>query len=200
MNLPKLMATALLKLMGWKIQQDIPEVPQKCVAIGAPHVNWQDALVGIGGAVLLRLKMKFLLKSDFFRFPFTGFFKALGGIPVNRGKSGKKDRKKLVEEIVQKLEQEEQFVLVITPEGTRKKVTKWKKGFYRIALAAKVPIVLCYMDHVNKIGGVGKLIHPTGDMDKDLRAIMAFYANVPQKYPNRFSIDLEYQPEKQKIN
>lgn len=199
MNLPKLMATALLKLLGWKIQQDIPEIPQKCVAIGAPHVNWQDAVVGIGGAVILRLKMKFLLKSDFFRFPFKGLFKALGGIPVNRSKEGQKDRQKLVEDIVQKLEQEEQFVLVVAPEGTRKKAIKWKKGFYRIALAAGVPIVLCYMDHVNKIGGVGKLIHPTGNMDKDLRAIMAFYASIPQKYPDRFSIDLEYQPEKQKI-
>ena len=80
-----------------------------------------------------------------------------------------------------------------------KKVTRWKRGFYRIALAANVPIILCYMDHVNKIGGVGKMIHPSGDMDKDMREIMTFYANVPQKYPDRFSIDIEYPP-KQALN
>lgn len=196
MNLPKAIATLLLQLMGWKIQQDIPEIPKKCVAIGAPHVSWVDILIGVGGAVILKLKMKFLVKQELYRFPWRGIFKAMGGIPVNRGSArDSADKKKLMEEITTKLGAEEAFVLVISPEGTRKKVTNWKKGFYRIAVACKVPIVLCYMDYVNKIGGVGAVIYPTGNREKDLKKIMAFYQKVPQKYPERFSIDLDYIPD-----
>lgn len=192
MNISKLAATLLLQLMGWKTQQDIPEIPKRCVAIGAPHVSWKDAVVGIGGAVILKLHMKFLVKKEAFRFPFKGFIRSLGGIAVDRSEKGAAGRKKLIENVVLQLEASERFVLVISPEGTRKKVQHWKKGFYRIATAAKVPIVLCYMDHVNKIGGVGKIIHPSGNMDKDLQEIMAFYAQVPQKYPEQFSIDVDY--------
>ena len=194
MNLPKLFATLLLKAMGWRIVQDISEIPERCVAIGAPHVSWVDGLVGIGGAVILKLKMRFLVKAEVFRFPFGLLFRALGGIPVDRREKAREDRKKLTEDVVNKLNEEQNFVLVISPEGTREKVTRWKRGFYRIATTAKVPIILCYMDHVNKIGGVGKIVYPSGNMDEDMQEIMEFYAKVPQKYPDRFSIDLEYSP------
>ena len=128
MNFLQAIATLLLKAMGWKIRKDVPEIPKKCVAIGAPHVSWVDMLIGVGGAVILKLKVKVLIKAEVFRFPWKGIFKALGGIPVDRYSSkAAGDRKKLVQEVVKKLETEKEFVLVLSPEGHRRKVNKGER-------------------------------------------------------------------------
>ena len=130
MNPLKVIISIILKLMGWKIQQDIPEIPQKCVAIGAPHVSWVDGFVGIGGAVILRLKMKFLLKSEFFRFPFGPLFRALGGIPVNRNAGrNSADRKKLFEEINTQLEKKKPLCWLSLLKEPEKKLQNGKRAF-----------------------------------------------------------------------
>ena len=82
--------------------------------------------------------------------------------------------------------------MLVTPEGTRKKVTKWKTGFYYVAHGAKVPIALGYMDFEKKEAGIGKVIYPSGDIHKDMREIMDFYRNIKGRHPERFSLDLDY--------
>jgi 1-acyl-sn-glycerol-3-phosphate acyltransferase len=79
------------------------------------------------------------------------------------------------------------MILVIAPEGTRRKVERWRSGFYHIARGAKVPIVLGYLDYGRKAGGIGPAVTPTGDIEADMKQIRAFYADVTPKHPERMS-------------
>ena len=81
---------------------------------------------------------------------------------------------------------------MITPEGTRALRTKGKTGFDHLAVGAKVPIGLGYLDYKNKVAGVARLMYPSGDMEKDMKEIMAFYKNIQGKHPEKFSVDLDY--------
>ena len=82
--------------------------------------------------------------------------------------------------------------MLVTPEGTRAKQEKWKTGFYHVAVTAGVPIALAYMDYDKKKTGVGKIVYPTGDYEKDMAEIMAFYAQINPKFPKLFSVDTRY--------
>jgi hypothetical protein len=77
------------------------------------------------------------------------------------------------------------FVLLVPPAGTRSKVMTWKTGFYHIAMGANVPIVLGYLDYRRKVGGIGPIVHPTGDMEGDMRIIRDYYAGITAKYPKQ---------------
>jgi len=85
----------------------------------------------------------------------------------------------------------DELVIMVTPEGTRSKSTKWKSGFYHVAMNAKVPIGLGYLDYKTKTAGVGKMIYPSGDYIKDMKEIMDFYKDITAKYPEKYSPDLE---------
>ncbi len=98
----------------------------------------------------------------------------------------------MTESMIELFDFNEELVVMVTPEGTRSLVTKWKTGFYHVAVGAKVPIGLGYLDYKNKIAGVGKVVVPSGHMEKDMREIMAFYKDIQGKYPEKFSIDLDY--------
>ena len=106
--------------------------------------------------------------------------KWLGGYPVNRTAP-----QGLTAQAVEMFEGEPNLILAITPEGTRSKVKEWKTGFYRIAVAANVPILMAYFDYPNKVVGLGPLFHPTGDMEKDMKEIQAFYQNFKGKYADQ---------------
>jgi len=77
------------------------------------------------------------------------------------------------------------LILVISPEGTRKKVQYWKTGFYYIAQGAHVPIVLAFMDYRRKVTGIGPVIIPSGDIEDDIEAIKSFYERVSEKSPEK---------------
>ena len=111
----------------------------------------------------------------------------MGGVPVDRTSS-----KNYVEAMIAEFNRRKEFMLTIAPEGTRGSVKAWKTGFYHIAVGAKVPIALGYLDYKNKIAGVGKMLYPSGDMEKDMKEIMAFYKPIQGKHSERFSIDLDY--------
>jgi len=83
------------------------------------------------------------------------------------------------------LRERAEFVMLLAPEGTRKKVTRWKTGFYHIARGAGVPIVLSFLDYARKEGGLGPVFYPTGDFEADMREILAFYAGVTGRHPER---------------
>ena len=105
----------------------------------------------------------------------------MGGIPVDRGRSSK-----MVDEVVEWFHRSDSLYIVITPEGTRKPVKHWKKGFYYIAHKAEVPIALGYLDYSKKEGGVGKVIFPNGNMEEQMAEIMAFYRGMKGKHPENF--------------
>jgi len=168
--------------MGWKIDYNIPKY-DKCIAMMAPHTSNWDFIIGRLFYSAIEIKPSFLIKKEIFVFPLNYILRSLGGIPINRSKSTN-----LVEKVIKMFEEKEHFVLTITPEGTRKKVTKWKRGFYFISKKAKVPIILGYLDYKNKIAGVYGEYTPTDDIDKDLEIIKSYYKNANAKHPEKFYI------------
>ena len=163
---------AYLKLIGWKVVGPPPEI-DKFVAIAAPHTsNWDFpifmSLVGYFG-----IRVRYLAKDTLFQGLSGKLFYWLGGIPVVRDT---RDAAALVDVAVDLFESESELILAIAPEGTRSNVTKWKSGFYRIAYAANVPIVMAYLDADKREIGFGTVFYPTGDRNKDMAEIKSFYA------------------------
>jgi 1-acyl-sn-glycerol-3-phosphate acyltransferase len=167
----RLLAIVLLKLIGWKAVGR-PVEGARFVLIGAPHTsNWDFPLM-LMVVLKLRLQVFWMGKHTLFPFPVGWFMKWLGGIPVNRSKA-----QNLVEQTVQQYREHPQLVVLVPPEGTRAKVKEWKTGFYHIAVNAGVPILMGYVDAATKQAGLADFFHPTGDIEKDMPAIRAFYAD-----------------------
>lgn len=167
------------KIAGWRIEGRLPDIP-KFVLVGAPHTSNWDFLYGLFIIFIFKTKIYWLGKEALFRMPFKWFFKWLGGIPVDRSKSSN-----IVAHSIQQFHQNDKLILTIAPAGTRKRVKKWKTGFYHIASGANVPIALGFLDYRLKTGGIGPVISPTGDIEADMKTIRAFYDGVNGKYPEK---------------
>jgi hypothetical protein len=89
----------------------------------------------------------------------------------------------LVGQVIGLFNTNERFVIAIAPEGHRKRVDAWKTGFYHIAHGASVPIVLTYLDYRRKVGGIGPIVMPTGNIDADMKIIQTFYTSVTARHP-----------------
>jgi 1-acyl-sn-glycerol-3-phosphate acyltransferase len=166
------LSLAILKATGWKIEGALPANTPKCVMIAAPHTSNWDLPNTLMAAFALRLNIYWMGKESIFKPPFRKLMMWLGGIPVNRERANN-----LVAASAQAIvDADAPLQLVVPPEGTRQKTRYWKTGFYYIALSAKVPIVLAYMDYHRKISGLGPLFHPTGNIEADMATIKAFYA------------------------
>jgi len=158
-----------LWITGWRVLGQLPDLP-KYVIVGAPHTSNWDFVMFLALAFSLKGSMRYMGKAELFRSPFGGFFRWCGGVPVDRSKP-----QGLVEQTVQAIQEAEQFKLVITPEGTRKKVNEWKRGFYHIARQAGIPVVVGFVDSLTKTCGIGSAFTLTDDIEADIRAIQAFY-------------------------
>ncbi len=176
-------ARFLLKLMGWEINNVIPPGTKKCVIAVAPHTSYFDFVIGRLAYWKMGIKAKFLIKKEAFRFPVKRMLFRMGGIPVDRGRSNK-----MVDQIVELFNNSEQLFIVITPEGTRKAVRHWKKGFYHIAYKANVPIALGFIDYGKKKGGVGKVLVPNGDIDGQMAEMMEFYRGMKGRHADQFML------------
>jgi 1-acyl-sn-glycerol-3-phosphate acyltransferase len=177
----KLLASILLKLMGWKINNVIPPGTKKCVIVVAPHTSYWDFVIGRLAYWKMGIKAKFLIKKEAFKFPYKRMLRNMGGIPVDRSRSNK-----MVDQIVDMFNEADSLIIVITPEGTRKPVKHWKKGFYYIAHKANVPIALAYINWGKKEGGVGKIMNPDGNIDDQMAEMMDFYRGMTGKHPEKF--------------
>ena len=165
----RFISVVLLKLIGWKALGE-PLEHQRFVLIAAPHTsNWDFPLMLM---VVLKLKLRvfWMGKHTLFPFPFGWFMKWLGGIPIDRGAAHN-----VVSETVRQYAENDELVVLIPPEGTRKKVKTWKTGFYHIASNASVPILMGYVDGSRKVAGFADFFTPTGDLEKDLEDIREFY-------------------------
>jgi len=179
----RVIAKFVLWLLGWKCIGGIPESVPKCVIIEAPHTSMWDFVYGRLALYALNMRAMFLIKKEIF-WPLLGtIIKAFGGIPIDRSKG-----RDIVDEVVKVFEEHDHICLVITPEGTRKKVTKWRRGYYYIALKAEVPVALGFLDYKNKIAEIKELIYPTGDFEKDFGHIQEFYRGIQGKHPERFNL------------
>ena len=171
-----------LKLAGWRIEGTLPETARKCVLIAAPHTSNWDLPYTLMTAFVLRLNVYWMGKASIFRPPFGPLMRWLGGIAVQRDQSnnlvaGSAAALKVAQGSVQ---------LIVPPEGTRSKTTQWRTGFYYIALGAEVPILLAFMDYTHKRAGLGPVFQPTGDIERDMRDIKAFYAPFRGKNAQQF--------------
>ena len=173
---------AFLKLKGWKVEGSLPPEASKSVLIAAPHTSNWDLPYTLMVCFALGLKPYWMGKSSIFKWPFGPVMRWLGGIAVNREQSSN-----LVAASAQAImDADGPLQLIVPPEGTRSKARYWKTGFYYIALNAKVPIVMAYMDYAQKRSGLGPLFHPSGDIEKDMIAIKAFYADFKGKNQAQF--------------
>lgn len=176
----KLLAKFIFWITGWKIAANNAYKVNKMVTIAAPHTSNWDLLYARAAFYLMGIPVNYTVKKELFFFPLGWLLKALGGIPIDRKAKGN-----MVDKMAALYENYDTFSLMITPEGTRSYSKEWKKGFYYIALQAKVPIALGYLDYAKKEAGVGPLITPTGDYEKDLETIQSFYRTVTPKYPEK---------------
>jgi 1-acyl-sn-glycerol-3-phosphate acyltransferase len=169
-----------LKSMGWRVEGEIPDI-KKFVIIAAPHTSNWDFPITLAVAFTMRMKIYWMGKAAIFRWPFAAAFRWLGGIPIDRSKTNN-----VVEQSIQSFRELEKLIMLVPPEGTRKKVSYWKTGFYHIAQGANVPIVLGFLDYRRKIGGIGPTFHPTGQIERDMQTIKAFYDSITGKRQSQF--------------
>lgn len=170
------------RLLGWKTVVTVP-FHEKCVICAAPHTSNWDLLIGKLFYGSLGRDASFMMKKEWFFFPLNLVFKAMGGIPVNRGK-----KNSLVDQMARRFAESKQFNLAITPEGTRKANSEWKKGFYYIALQARVPIMLFGIDYPSKTITCTRSLVPTGDIEKDMREIKLYFKQFRGRHPENFSV------------
>lgn len=170
-------ATAFLRATRWSVEGERPDEP-KFVLIAAPHTTNWDLLYMLAVAYHFDVDVSWLAKHSLFKGPIGWFLRKLGGIPVRRGANSG-----MVNSLAEAFADADRLVIVVPPEATRKYTDHWKSGFYRIAMAADVPVVCSFLDYPTRTGGVGTALHLSGDVDADMRVIRKFYAGKRGKYP-----------------
>jgi 1-acyl-sn-glycerol-3-phosphate acyltransferase len=180
----RLLSWLVLKLYGWKVVNVAPATGSYLI-IAAPHTSNWDFPLGIAIAFHLRLKVYFIAKHTLFN-GFAGpIMRWLGGVPLNRSASTN-----FVDASVEIYANSENLIFAIAPEGTRSSVGRWKTGFYHMAKGANVPLALAYFDFSKRVGGIGKMLNTTENIDADMQAIADFYEPIMGKYPNNFNPDI----------
>lgn len=177
----KAISKMILRLMGWKLGKTDGVERPKCVICVAPHTSNWDFVIGKLFYTSIGCNASFLIKKEWFFFPLNLFFHWLGGVPVDRDR-----RTSVTDQMAERFAANERFQLAVTPEGTRKRASEWKKGFYYMALKANVPILVAYFDYGKKVVGSMGLFYPTGDADNDILAIRRMYRGVTACHPANF--------------
>jgi 1-acyl-sn-glycerol-3-phosphate acyltransferase len=174
----------ILKFFNYKL--DVENIPQikKYVLVFAPHTSWTDFVIGKIALTAMGVKTTFLIKKEFFFFPLGLYLQYIGGYPVDR-----KNTKNLTDKLAQYIKANEEIAFLITPEGTRKRVETWKRGFYHIAQKANVPVALAYLDYRDKKGGIGPVLYLTGDYNADFQKIIEFYSGMKGRKRGRFNLE-----------
>jgi 1-acyl-sn-glycerol-3-phosphate acyltransferase len=192
--LTQLFASSILTLSGWTVKNNMPPDIKQCVMIAAPHTSNWDFFYTRLAFLQMDIPVKMTIKRSYMRFPYGPFARALGCIGIDRRpKKEGQERPSMVQVMADLFKEHDNLVMLVTPEGTRSLSTKWKTGFYHVAVLANVPVALGYLDYEKKEAGVGKMVYPSGNMKKDMQEIMAFYKNIAARTPEYFSIDLDYE-------
>lgn len=169
--------------MGWTEHVTVPR-HDKCIICVAPHTsNWDFIMAELYYWSIGR-RAGFLMKKEWFFWPLGLLFRRLGGVAVERSKN-----QSLTDQLAEKAIKADRFELAITPEGTRSLTKQWKRGFYFIALKAKLPIMLFAIDFEQKQIVCTKTIYPCGDVEADMKEIMDYYRCFKGKYPEKFAIE-----------
>ncbi|WP_370213786.1 1-acyl-sn-glycerol-3-phosphate acyltransferase [Mesoflavibacter profundi] len=167
------------KILGWKVvgNTNFSKVTvKKAVLISAPHTSNFDFIIGLLLRKVVDLKSNYLGKKELFVWPIGYYFRAVGGVPVDR-----KNKENKVETIAKLFEGKDEFRLTLAPEGTRSKVEKWRTGFYYIAKQANVPIIMFTLDFENKQNKISEPFYPTDNIEEDFKYMKSFFKGVKGK-------------------
>ena len=174
------LAKWFLRLAGWTPEGALPDA-RGYVLIAAPHTTNWDLLYFLAHAWAFGVRVSWMGKHTLFRGPMGTVMRRLGGVAIQRNQ-----RNDMVAQMADAFARNPDLVLTVPPEGTRGRAEHWKSGFYRIAQAAGVPIVMGFLDYERKVGGLGPALTPTGDLKRDMDEIRRFYGSIQGKYPERF--------------
>ena len=164
---------------------DIPQGINRAVLVVAPHTSNWDGYYGLLFCFVKRIPIKFVIKKEVLFFPLNLILHQMGAIPVDRKIKNEATRRgNIVQTMANMLREQASLFLIIAPEGTRRRVKRWKKGFYYIAMQANVPLIMSYIDYQKKHIGIGFVLYPTGNFDQDLQRIQDFYKDKVGKYPD----------------
>ena len=172
----------MVKKMRWTLDVTEPH-PDKFIICLAPHTSNWDFIIGQLYSSAEGMKSNFLMKKEWFFWPLGPIFRRLGGIPVFRSK-----KSSMTDNLAEAARQADHFMLCITPEGTRKPTTEWKKGFYFIAQKAEIPILLYGVDYEQRLIRCTKTMIPNGDVEAQMREIQLYYKDFKGKKPENFTI------------
>lgn len=179
----KILSQLVLWLARFKIVDNTGGTIKKCVVIGAPHTSNWDFVLALPALQIMGIRhLKYLIKKEFFYFPFKYLFYATGGIPVDRSK-----KNDLTAYLKQLLLTHDTLYLLFPPEGTRKRVARWKTGFYYTALDAGLPIVLGFIDYKKRELGFGPIVYPSGNLAADMEKIEQFYQDITPCHPKLYN-------------
>lgn len=171
------MGLLFLRLLGWTLEGKLPE-GTKAVVIAAPHTTNWDMPIMLAVAYAHGINPSWLGKKELFRWPFGGFMRWLGGLPIDRG-----SRHNIVQQVVDVYGSSDRLYVVIPPSATRRRASHWKSGFYHIARGAGVPVMATALDYRRKVGSIGPAFLPTGNLKADMDILRAFYAGIAGKFP-----------------
>lgn len=196
--LSRFIGRSFLRLMGWRLQGEVPNLP-RMVLIGAPHTSNWDGVMGIATLIALGLKASTMIKDSAFKGVMGPILRGFGAIPINR-----KSPKGVVEQSVDAFKRPEGLLLLIAPEGTRHSAPEFKRGFWHIAYGAQAPVLPAAIDYTKKIITFGPPVLPAGDYAADFDTLMRFYAQHSEgRHPERTSkplcerLGLTWQPGKE---
>jgi 1-acyl-sn-glycerol-3-phosphate acyltransferase len=168
---------ALRALGGWTFRGRLPDLA-RFVIIVAPHTSSWDFVIGVAAKLALGLRIGYLGKHTLFRPPLGWLMRALGGIPVHRRTSTE-----TVQQVVDRFAVEPRMVLALSPEGTRRKVERWRTGFWHIAHGADVPIVPVGLDFPTHTIRIGDPVAPGDDLDAAVAGLKAWYRGIVGRFP-----------------
>ena len=179
----KSLCRLMFRKMGWQVEMTVP-YRDKCIICVAPHTSNWDFIIAELYYHSIGRTAGFLMKKEWFFWPMGVLFRSMGGIPVERSR-----HVSLTDRVAEAAIKAERFELAVTPEGTRSLVTKWKRGFYFIALKAGLPIQLYAIDYKRKRIVCTQELVPSGDVEADMRLIMDYYRPYEGKYPGKFAVE-----------
>ena len=171
----------ILRLVGWRLVGELPAEP-KYMLIVAPHTSNWDFVIGLLIVFAYRIRLTWMGKHTIFVFPFGIVMRWLGGVPIDRRASCN-----LVDATAQMFRDAQRLTVAMAPEGTRKRVDRWRSGFYWMAHKGQVPIALGYIDYARRQAGVGPLFWPSGDYQQDMLQMQSFYQDKTARYPEQFN-------------
>lgn len=167
-----------MRILGdWKIVGELPDMSKAIIPV-APHTSNWDFFVGLAVKFALGVRLSFLGKHSIFVFPVKQLLTWLGGIPVKRDSAHG-----IVGQMVDQFNQRNDLLLVLAPEGTRSKVTEWRKGFLHMAHNANVPLIPIAFCFETRSILISEPMYVDEDIDAVLQRIKSFTNQAVGKRP-----------------